>query len=234
MRRILNSLLCVSKYDGTLSLVFYILQNRRSFCFEIKAKSKRHEVCRQICFYWSVSTSIFLLNQLNCVSCQALNGMPKSPDLPVFCKFNYFVMFECVCAIAVSCLLISFYHMNVNIELPDWVKVRGIFSLLSHSFITGTMVFVLTRRYTFFHSFTFSQTQLQPPTYSHDLPSEISLFAWLCVHFSLLFSQTHILDRMAWLVFLRSSVNHRLKTAEKFRKQGINLAHQLKPKNYFF
>ena len=50
--------------------------------------------------------------------------MPKSPDLPVFCKFSYFVMFECVCAIAVSCLLISFYHMNVHIEMPDWVKVR--------------------------------------------------------------------------------------------------------------
>ena len=41
---------------------------------------------------------------------------------------------------------------------------------------------------------------------------------------SLLFLlQTHILDRMAWLVFLRSSVTHRLKTAEKFRKQGINI-----------
>lgn len=51
--------------------------------------------------------------------------MPKSPNLPVFCKFYYFVMFECVCAIAVSCLLISFYHMNVHIELPDWVKVRN-------------------------------------------------------------------------------------------------------------
>lgn len=39
-------------------------------------------------------------------------------------------MFGCVCAIAVSCLLIAFYHMNVNIELPDWVKVRGYLSLL--------------------------------------------------------------------------------------------------------
>jgi len=96
---------------------------------------------------------------------RALKGMPKSPELPVFCKFNYFVMFECVCAIAVSCLLISFYHMNVNIELPDWVK-------------------------------------------------------------------THILDRMAWLVFLRSSVNHRLKTAEKFRKQAEQFRSRFEGKTY--
>ena len=66
--------------------------------------------------------------------------MPKSPDLPAFCKFNYFVMFECVCAIAVSCLLIAFYHMNVNIELPDWVKVSGYLSLL----ITCKIIFFLT------------------------------------------------------------------------------------------
>lgn len=84
---------------------------------------------------------------------RALNRMPKSPDLPVFCKFSYFVMFECVCAIAVSCLLISFYHMNVHIEMPDWVK-------------------------------------------------------------------THVLDRMAWLVFLRSSVKRRQRTVEKFRKEA--------------
>ena len=55
---------------------------------------------------------------------QALNAMPKSPELPAFCKFSYFVMFQCVCAIAISCLLISFFHMNVNIDQPDWVKVR--------------------------------------------------------------------------------------------------------------
>ena len=52
-----------------------------------------------------------------------LNDMPKSPELPAFCRFYYFVMFECVCAIAVSCLLISFFHMNVNIDQPEWVKV---------------------------------------------------------------------------------------------------------------
>ncbi|XP_068762475.1 neuronal acetylcholine receptor subunit alpha-9-like [Montipora capricornis] len=55
---------------------------------------------------------------------RALNAMPKSPELPVFCKFYYFVMFECVCAIAVSCLVISFFHMNVNIDQPDWVKIQ--------------------------------------------------------------------------------------------------------------
>ena len=55
---------------------------------------------------------------------QVLNAMPKSPHLPAFCKFYYFVMFECVCAIAVSCLVISFFHMNVNIDQPEWVKVR--------------------------------------------------------------------------------------------------------------
>ena len=54
-----------------------------------------------------------------------MNSIPKSPNLPLFCKFSYFVMFQCVCAIAVSSLFISFYHMNANIELPQWVKVRS-------------------------------------------------------------------------------------------------------------
>ncbi|XP_073246900.1 neuronal acetylcholine receptor subunit beta-3-like [Porites lutea] len=55
---------------------------------------------------------------------RVLNDMPKSPELPAFCRFYYFVMFECVCAIAVSCLLISFFHMNVNIDQPEWVKIH--------------------------------------------------------------------------------------------------------------
>ena len=71
----------------------------------------------------------------NYIPLQALNGMPKSPELPVFCKFYYFVMFECVCAIAVSCLLISFFHMNVNIDQPEWVKVRRISMLIKLPFI---------------------------------------------------------------------------------------------------
>ena len=33
--------------------------------------------------------------------------------------------------------------------------------------------------------------------------------------------QTHVLDRMAWLVFLRSSVKRRQRTVEKFRKEGM-------------
>ncbi|XP_022780018.1 neuronal acetylcholine receptor subunit alpha-9-like isoform X2 [Stylophora pistillata] len=96
---------------------------------------------------------------------RALNGMPKSPNLPVFCKFYYFVMFECVCAIAISCLLISFYHMNVHIEPPDWVK-------------------------------------------------------------------THILDRMAWIVFLRSSVKHRQRTAEEFKKEAEQFRSRFGGKTY--
>lgn len=54
-----------------------------------------------------------------------LKGIFKSLELFVFCKFNYFVMFGCVCVIVVLCFLIVFYYMNVNIELFDWVKVRG-------------------------------------------------------------------------------------------------------------
>ena len=49
--------------------------------------------------------------------------MPMSPDLPLFCKFSNLIMFQCVLAIAVSSLLLSFYHMNANIVLPAWAKV---------------------------------------------------------------------------------------------------------------
>lgn len=96
---------------------------------------------------------------------RALNAMPKSPHLPAFCKFYYFVMFECVCAIAVSCLVISFFHMNVNIDQPEWVK-------------------------------------------------------------------THILDRMARLVFLHKSVKYRLETAEKLKKEAEMFRSRFGGKSY--
>ncbi|XP_067044983.1 neuronal acetylcholine receptor subunit alpha-9-like [Acropora muricata] len=96
---------------------------------------------------------------------RVLNAMPKSPHLPAFCKFYYFVMFECVCAIAVSCLVISFFHMNVNIDQPEWVK-------------------------------------------------------------------THILDRMARLVFLHKSVKYRLKTAEKLKKEAEMFRSRFEGKSY--
>lgn len=124
-----SCVLRVSKYNEPPSLVFIYYISDIHFVPKL-SQAPKHIKCVNKCvnFYLPLSTVIVsLLNQLVCVSCQALKGMPKSPELPVFCKFNYFVMFECVCAIAVSCLLIAFYHMNVNIELPDWVKVRGIF-----------------------------------------------------------------------------------------------------------
>lgn len=67
---------------------------------------------------------------------------------------------------------------------------------------------------------------------SFDLIYSYKDYVILNYHIFPILSQTHILDRMAWIVFLRSSVKHRQRTAEEFKKEAEQFRSRFGGKTY--